>query len=335
VHHHRLAAAQATLAASGRADSCVVIRWPVQRTARIDRPHRSPLLACVYLHRLDWAWRHGEDGVLVRYADDLVVMCRTRGQAEHALARLTWLLASLGLEPKPAKTAIVHLTEGGEGFDFLRFHHRLVRARGRQGTRRVVFLARWPSRKAAQHARDRVRELTDRSRLLVPVDQVMREVNAFLRGWAGYFRYGNSTRASDKIRASALGRLSLFVAKRHKRSRAWDWRLVVYDVPRQLGLISFNGTVAAPRPNRPWRAPAEQPRCRASVSRVPHNRMHGSMGGSWKRNATASPRQLPTRPSCGNGPMQVRVSYDRRSSTATWPGLPWGNWVTGRAAWPG
>ena len=72
---------------------------PVQRTARIDRPHRSPLLACVYLHRLDWAWRHGEDGVLVRYADDLVVMCRTRGQAEHALARLTWLLASLGLEP--------------------------------------------------------------------------------------------------------------------------------------------------------------------------------------------------------------------------------------------
>ena len=82
-----------------RGGSCVVIRWPVQRTARIDRPHRSPLLACVYLHRLDWAWRHGEDGVLVRYADDLVVMCRTRGQAEHALARLTWLLASLGLEP--------------------------------------------------------------------------------------------------------------------------------------------------------------------------------------------------------------------------------------------
>jgi group II intron reverse transcriptase/maturase len=109
----------------------------------------SPLLANVYLHRLDRAWRPGEDGVLVRYADDLVVMCRTRSQAEHALARLTSLLADLGLEPKAAKTRLVQLVEGGEGVDFLGFHHRLVRARGRTGSRRIVFLAAGP------HARRR------------------------------------------------------------------------------------------------------------------------------------------------------------------------------------
>jgi len=45
----------------------------------------SPLLANVYLHRIDRAWR-GAYGVLVRYADDLVVMCRSQGQAEAALA---------------------------------------------------------------------------------------------------------------------------------------------------------------------------------------------------------------------------------------------------------
>ena len=75
-----------------------------------------------------------EHGVLVRYGDDLVVMCGSRQQAEAALARLTDLLAELGLEPKAAKTRIVHLEEGGEGFDFLGFHHRLVRSRGLGGT---------------------------------------------------------------------------------------------------------------------------------------------------------------------------------------------------------
>ena len=114
-----------------------------------------------------------------------MVCCQSRAQAEAALARLTGLLADLGLEPKAAKTRIVHLTEHGEGFDFLGFHHRLVRARGRTGAMRMLFLARWPSPQAAQHARDRVRELTARSRLLVPVDQVVREVNGFLRGSPG------------------------------------------------------------------------------------------------------------------------------------------------------
>ena len=81
----------------------------------------SPLLCNVYLHRLDRAWDTRAFGVLIRFADDAVVMCRSRQQAEAALARLTQLLVELGLEPKAAKTRIVHLTEGGEGLDFLGF----------------------------------------------------------------------------------------------------------------------------------------------------------------------------------------------------------------------
>jgi RNA-directed DNA polymerase len=95
----------------------------------------SPLMCNVYLHRLDREW-DDRDGVLCRYADDLVVMCWSRSQAEAALERLTALLAGLGLEPKAAKTRIVHLEEEGEGFDFLGFHHRLVRSRGCTGNRR-------------------------------------------------------------------------------------------------------------------------------------------------------------------------------------------------------
>jgi RNA-directed DNA polymerase len=218
----------------------------------------SPLLCNIYLHRLDRAWDAREHGVLVRYCDDLVVMCSTRQQAEAALARLTAVLGGLGLELKQSKTRIVHLREGkdAEGFDFLGFCHRWVRARGTVKPSRVCFLARWPSRKAAQHARDRIRQITDRKRLWMADEWIVEELNWFLRGWGGYFRYGNSASVFDAISQYALERLAGFVAKRHKRSRIWGMRLVTCGSPDNFGLITLCGTVIAPRPFRPWRAPA-------------------------------------------------------------------------------
>ena len=212
----------------------------------------SPVLANVYLHRLDRQWADRGSGVLVRYADDLLAMCHSRREAEKALWALTAILAELGLELKSAKTRIVHLKEGGEGLDFLGFHHRWVRGNTPR-SRHLRFLARWPSRQATQQARDRIREITDRRRLRVPVDDVVQDVNRFLRGWSGYFRYGNSARQFNKINHYALDRLARFVAKRHKRSRGHGWKAVAYQSPNRLGLINLNGTIVAPRPNRPWR----------------------------------------------------------------------------------
>jgi RNA-directed DNA polymerase len=213
----------------------------------------SPLMCNVYLHRLDRAWDVREHGVLVRFADDAVVMCRSREQAEAALARLTALLAELGLEPKAAKTRIVQLAVGGEGLDFLGFHHRLVESDGRRTGKHVTFLARWPTNKAMQHARDRIQELTDRSKLLLPVEVIVVNVNRFVRGWAAYFRYGNSARHFDKIRGYLRMRIALVISKRHRRSRAFGWSVVHHASANQLGLISLDGTVAAPRPFRAWR----------------------------------------------------------------------------------
>jgi RNA-directed DNA polymerase len=213
----------------------------------------SPLLCNVYLHRLDRAWSTREHGALVRYADDLVVMCSTRAQAEAALARLSDLLAGLGLEPKAAKTRIVHLHPGGEGFDFFGFHHRLVRSRGTVGAKGVIFLARWPAKKAMQHARDRIRELTARSRQRLPVEWIVEDVNAFLRGWANYFRYGNSADHFDKISRYVRLRVARFVSKHHRRSTAFGWYVVAFASSNQLGLIRLDGTVVAPRPFRAWR----------------------------------------------------------------------------------
>ena len=214
----------------------------------------SPLLCNVYLHRLDRVWQTRGRGVLVRFADDLLVLCRTRQEAEAALVALRAILAELGLELKERKTRIVQLREGGEGVDFLGFQHRYVRARSRR-FRHITFLARWPSHRAMQQARTRMRALTGRERLLLPVDEVVQDLNAYLRGWAGYFRYGNSAPHFNLIRNYALDRLALFVAKRHQRTRSYGWWAVAYQ-PGQLGLIDLAGSVVAPRPHKPWR---EQP----------------------------------------------------------------------------
>ncbi len=127
--------------------------------------------------------------------------------------------------------------EGGEGFDFLVVHHRYVRGRTAR-SRYLTFLARWPSRKAMQHARDRIRELTDRRRLLVAVEEIVQDVNRFLRGWAGYFRYGNSARHFVAMMNYALRRVALVMRKRHRRSRGYGYWTVVHRSQDRLGLIN-------------------------------------------------------------------------------------------------
>ena len=211
----------------------------------------SPLLANVYLHALDRAWqeRHGGLGVLVRYADDLVVLCRTQAQAEAALAELRALLADLGLELAEAKTRLVCLNEDGEGFDFLGFHHRMVESYRKPGRR---FLARLPSARAMQAARQRIREITDRRWLLRPPEEIVADLNRFLIGWGGYFRHGNSSRCFDKIDNYAFDRVARFLGKKHKARRPLkDGRGLLAErrdlIPRKLVGTIHHGPVHATR----------------------------------------------------------------------------------------
>jgi Group II intron, maturase-specific domain len=129
----------------------------------------------------------------------------------------------------------------------------------------VTFLARWPADRAMQHARDRIRELTGRRWLLLRPEVIAQDVNAFLRGWAAYFRYGHSAQRLSKIRQYARMRLALFISKKHRRSRAFGWRVMLTSAPGELGLISLYGIVVAPRAGKPWRerpnAGGERRRC--------------------------------------------------------------------------
>jgi RNA-directed DNA polymerase len=143
----------------------------------------SPLLANVALHVLDRTWTQasGSLGVLVRYADDLVVLCTLRVRAEEARRRVEAILRPLGLQLNPDKTRIVCLTEGAEGFDFLGFHCHKVeswRWRGRW------YLQYWPSRRAMAAVRERIRAATDRRLVGRSVAEVAENVSRVLRRWA-------------------------------------------------------------------------------------------------------------------------------------------------------
>ena len=210
----------------------------------------SPTLCNVYLHRLDRCWAERGAGMLVRFADDLVVMCHSAAEAERALAALRAILAEHGLTLKEAKTRIVELREGGEGLDFLGFHHRWVRG-NTPASRHLCFLIRWPRREKMQHARNRMRELTLRKRLLLPVDEVVADLNEYLRGFASYFRYGNSARSFGLLDEYAI-ELALFLAKRHKKKRGYGyWRIA--RSPDRMGLIRITGTDAYTVDRRPAR----------------------------------------------------------------------------------
>ena len=223
-----------------------------------------------------------------------IVMCRTRREAEDALAALKVILVELGLELKQAKTHIVHLKEGGEGLDFLGFHHR--RVRGDRHYKHITFRARWPSREAMQRARDRICEITARKRLNQPVEEIVRELNTFLRGWAAYFRYGNSRLHFTRIRTYALDRLVLLVAKRHDRVRGYGWTVVHYQATDQLGLISLNQTVVTPAPLSGLAGQAE---CRDVVEPCagePRARFFWGVGGSQASRLSRAAQAPPAYP---------------------------------------
>ena len=102
----------------------------------------SPLLANVALHTLDEAWATlpKRAGTLVRYADDLVVICPTETRAHRAREQVAAIIAPLGLRLHPDKTRIVHLAGGAEGFDFLGFQHRMRESWKRRGR---WYLQKW------------------------------------------------------------------------------------------------------------------------------------------------------------------------------------------------
>ncbi len=211
----------------------------------------SPLLCNIALHVLDAEWARASSslGVLVRYCDDFIVVCRSRARAEEARRRVATVLATLGLELHPDKTRIAQLTRGKQGVDFLGFHLRKVESWRWRGH---WYLQRWPSDRAMAAIRAKIREATDRRYVGLSVDTVVTNLNRVLRGWSAYFRYGNSGRKFTVIDSYVHERLAIFASTKHglpgrnwQRRFTWAWsgRLGVY---RLSGKVRY-GTAHAVR----------------------------------------------------------------------------------------
>jgi group II intron reverse transcriptase/maturase len=202
----------------------------------------SPLLANIALHRLDQAWQQSDrlTGRLVRYADDFVVVCPTAGRAKESWRRAAMVLADLGLSLSPEKTRIVELTRGKEGFDFLGFHLRKVESWKWRGK---WYLQRWPSVRAMNNIRAKIRALTERRHTAMALSSVVDRLNPVLRGWGNYFRHGNSARKFAQIDSYVHERLAILACNKHQLSgRKWLDR---YNGAwlRRLGVYALQGSV--------------------------------------------------------------------------------------------
>jgi RNA-directed DNA polymerase len=210
----------------------------------------SPLLANIYLHAFDRAWAKRGVGEVVRYADDFVVLCSSREQAEEAQRRATAMLGDLGLELHPDKTRVVDLREGKEGFDFLgcHLHARMSGRMWEQYGKVRYFLHRWPSKRSMKRARQRIKELTDRRWVGTELKVLIERLNLFLRGWGNYFRTGN---ASDKFRQldrHVSWRLKrLLIKKRGRNLRAGQAGRWTEAWFHDQGLHKLLGTIRYPK----------------------------------------------------------------------------------------
>jgi RNA-directed DNA polymerase len=135
----------------------------------------SPLLANIYLHPLDELMaRRGLR--MVRYADDFVVLCKSREEADAALAEIRQWVEENGLRLSPAKTHLGDCRIAGEGFDFLGYRFEAGR--------------RWVRKKSLMRFKDRIRDKTGRMRG-DSLARVMSDLNPMLRGWFGYFKHAH------------------------------------------------------------------------------------------------------------------------------------------------
>lgn len=174
----------------------------------------SPLLANIYLHVLDSYWEnHKELGVIVRYADDAVIMCRKRTDAELAFEHLKRIMTKLKLTLNPQKTKIVDMNK--ESFDFLGFCFQKF-GKTKSGRKLPYMML---SKKAIKKVKDAVRVITCRKSAYEGLEQKVEKLNPLIRGWRNYFQHGNSTKRFKQLDEYVWMRLWRRVYYRRKQKK--------------------------------------------------------------------------------------------------------------------
>jgi RNA-directed DNA polymerase len=198
----------------------------------------SPLLSNIYLNELDQQMVR-DKMEMVRYADDLVILCENEPEARRAMEALRVWSEANGLTLHPTKTRIVNeRDDAGDGFDFLGYHFE----RG----------MRWARVKSVMKLREAIRAKTPRTSGL-SLQQIVRNVNRTLRGWFEYFKHSRAT-TFPAIDSWIRMRLRSILRRRHRlrgRGRGRDHQRWPNDYFARLGYFSLKSAHAAMlRPSR-------------------------------------------------------------------------------------
>jgi len=179
----------------------------------------SPLLSNILLTPFDKEMRR-QGYQLTRWADDWVVTCRTRAEAEHALARAEKILEQLGVTLNREKTRIVHVAHG---FEFLGFkikrgqrQFKLSRDRIKSNLNRQNLYA-VPAQKAVDRFKDQIRALTKR-RVPLRMGELINTINPIIRGWGNYFCRSHVRKLFHQLDGWIVRRLWSHRAKRWRNS---------------------------------------------------------------------------------------------------------------------
>ena len=180
----------------------------------------SPLLANIYLNVLDKVWKVKKveermEARLIRYADDFVVLCQ--GQTERIVRGIQGVLGGLGLMLNAGKSRVLDARE--ESFNFLGFRMRVIQ-HPRTGRR---FCLIRPAKRALAEIRTELKSLTRRSTLVFPEEVVIQKLNERVRGWVGYFYYGNCSRDMKFLKRFLEQRVRIYLRRKH-RTQSWGYR---------------------------------------------------------------------------------------------------------------
>jgi len=209
----------------------------------------SPLLSNILLTPFDREMRR-RGYQLTRYADDWLITCRSRREAEAALQVVRQILAALGVQLNPQKTRIVQVRQGVAflGYKIKRGSRRLylLAAQIRSGARRGELYA-YPTQKALDRFKAAVRRMTQR-RIPLRTPELIRELNPVVRGWGDYYQRAHVRRLFNQLDRWIERRLW---SHPHKRWRCAGWKtLPTRRLRGEWGLVSLIALIPSltPRP---------------------------------------------------------------------------------------
>jgi RNA-directed DNA polymerase len=199
----------------------------------------SPLLANIYLHWFDKVF-HAKDGaakwakaMLVRYADDFVVMARSKGEQVREFAEEK-IEGWLGLKINREKTRVIDLREQGMTLDFLGYSFRLENDRFGRNLR---YWKMQPSKAALLRERRKLRAIISPQQCYQPLPELIARVNRHLKGWANYFGKGYHREAFREVNTYVRARLAKHLHRRSQRAWRPATGTTAYAHFKQLGLI--------------------------------------------------------------------------------------------------